>query len=122
MWSGIRSRQSDDADVRSCRSRVPFRSTACFFFGADLVPALLKLQALNGVPPLMNKCGGLFDALHVSTHDVAMVPAKGLLRLAKLTAMQHLERVVRCGATSPVGKDLLPHYIPTSLEPLARPA
>ena len=90
------------------------------FFGADPVPALLKFQALNGAPPLMDTRSCLFDALHVSTADVAVVTAKGLLRLAKSTTMQHLERMVSWGVVSPVGRDLLPRYTRISLEPLAK--
>jgi hypothetical protein len=80
------------------------------FFGTNPVPALLKLQALNGAPPLMHERSCLFDALNVATWDLAVVSKKAGLGLATSMRGHGLERTVSWGSVSPVGKDLLPRY------------
>jgi hypothetical protein len=87
-------------------------------FGTNPVPALLRLQSLNGAPPLMHERCCFFDALNIATFDLAVVLKKAGLRLARSMRGQGLERTVDWGSVPPVGKDLLPRYTRIDLEPL----
>jgi hypothetical protein len=88
-------------------------------FGTSPVPALLRLQALNGAPPLMHERSCLFDALNVATWDLAVVSKKAGLRLATSSGAQGLERTISWGSVSPVGADVMPRYTRVDLVPLA---
>lgn len=88
-------------------------------FETDPVPALLRLQTLNGAPPLMHERSCLFDALNLSTWDLAVISKKRGLRLATPMSGQGLTRSLDWGSVSPVGKDLLPNYARVDLTPLA---
>jgi hypothetical protein len=88
------------------------------FFGTNPVPALLKLQSLNGAPPLMHERSCLFNALNIATFDLAVVSKKAGLRLATSMRGRGLERTVGWGSMSPVSKDVLPRYTRIDLAPL----
>jgi hypothetical protein len=91
-------------------------------FGTDPLPALLRLQALNGARPQMYESSCLFDTLNVATWDMAITSKKGLLRLATSIKGRGLERAIHWGSESPVFKPDLSKYARVDLAPLAASA
>jgi hypothetical protein len=92
------------------------------FFRISPVPALHRLQAMNGAPPLMHERSCLFDALNVATWDLAVISKKAGLGLATSMIGHGLERTVSWGAVSPVSKDVVLKYTRVDLEPIAESA